>query len=89
VNIDRNQLTATLLTELRLALRQFEIDGLAPFISRWRNLDNFIDRPVKLLIGEQEIHGIERGIDQQGALLLEQDGVIKPYIGGEISLRGR
>jgi BirA family biotin operon repressor/biotin-[acetyl-CoA-carboxylase] ligase len=89
VNIDRNQLTATLLTELRLALRQFEIDGLAPFISRWRSLDNFIDRPVKLLIGEQEIHGIERGIDQQGALLLEQDGVIKPYIGGEISLRGR
>lgn len=89
VNIDRNQLTATLLTELRLALRQFEIDGLAPFISRWRSLDNFIDRPVKLLIGEQEIHGIERGIDQQGALLLEQDGVIKPYIGGEISLRAR
>ncbi|PKB90799.1 biotin--[acetyl-CoA-carboxylase] synthetase [Ewingella americana] len=89
VNIDRNQLTATLLTELRLALRQFEIDGLAPFISRWSSLDNFIDRPVKLLIGEQEIHGIERGIDQQGALLLEQDGVIKPYIGGEISLRGR
>jgi len=89
VNIDRNQLTATLLTELRLALRQFEIDGLAPFISRWRSLDNFIDRPVKLLIGEQEIHGIERGIDQQGALLLEQNGVIKPYIGGEISLRGR
>ena len=89
VNIDRNQLTATLLTELRLALRQFEIEGLAPFITRWRSLDNFIDRPVKLLIGEQEIHGIERGIDQQGALLLEQDGVIKPYIGGEISLRGR
>ncbi|MGP9438251.1 bifunctional biotin--[acetyl-CoA-carboxylase] ligase/biotin operon repressor BirA [Ewingella sp. AOP8-B2-18] len=89
VHIDRNQLTATLLSELRLALRQFEIDGLAPFISRWRSLDNFIDRPVKLLIGEQEIHGIERGIDQQGALLLEQDGVIKPYIGGEISLRGR
>jgi BirA family transcriptional regulator, biotin operon repressor / biotin---[acetyl-CoA-carboxylase] ligase len=89
VNIDRNQLTATLLTELRLALRQFEIEGLTPFITRWRSLDNFIDRPVKLLIGEQEIHGIERGIDQQGALLLEQDGVIKPYIGGEISLRGR
>lgn len=89
VNIDRNQLTATLLAELRRALRQFEIDGLAPFITRWRGLDNFIDRPVKLLIGEKEIHGIERGIDQQGALLLEQDGVIKPYIGGEISLRGR
>lgn len=88
VNIDRNKLTATLLKELRSALLHFEQEGLAPFITRWRGLDNFLDRPVKLLIGDQEIHGIERGIDPQGALLLEQDGVIKPYIGGEISLRG-
>ena len=88
VNIDRNELTATLLKELRSALLHFEQEGLAPFIIRWRGLDNFLDRPVKLLIGDQEIHGIERGIDPQGALLLEQDGVLKPYIGGEISLRG-
>jgi len=87
ITIDRNELAAKLLNELRNSLRQFEIDGLAPFISRWRKLDNFIDRPVKLLIGEQQIFGIARGIDQQGALLLEQEGVIKPFIGGEISLR--
>lgn len=87
INIDRNELAATLLNELRQSLRQFEIDGLAPFIARLRALDNFIDRPVKLLIGEQQIFGIARGIDQQGALLLDQNGVIKPFIGGEISLR--
>ncbi|MGA5657970.1 MULTISPECIES: bifunctional biotin--[acetyl-CoA-carboxylase] ligase/biotin operon repressor BirA [Rahnella] len=87
VNIDRNELTATLLKELRSALVHFEQEGLTPFIARWRDLDNFLDRPVKLLIGDQEILGIERGIDPQGALLLEQDGLIKPYIGGEISLR--
>jgi len=87
ISIDRNELAATLLNELRQSLQQFEIDGLTPFISRWRALDNFIDRPVKLLIGEQQIFGIARGIDQQGALLLEQNGVIKPFIGGEISLR--
>ncbi|MFU2315564.1 bifunctional biotin--[acetyl-CoA-carboxylase] ligase/biotin operon repressor BirA [Rahnella sp. PCH160] len=88
VNIDRNELTATLLKELRSALVHFEQEGLTPFIARWRGLDNFLGRPVKLLIGDQEIHGIERGIDPQGALLLEQAGVVKPYIGGEISLRG-
>ncbi|HEI8868998.1 TPA: bifunctional biotin--[acetyl-CoA-carboxylase] ligase/biotin operon repressor BirA [Serratia odorifera] len=87
ITIDRNELAAMLLNEMRRALRQFEQEGLAPFISRWRNLDNFIDRPVKLLIGEQQIFGIARGIDQQGALLLEQDGELKPFIGGEISLR--
>ncbi|WP_369789174.1 bifunctional biotin--[acetyl-CoA-carboxylase] ligase/biotin operon repressor BirA [Rouxiella sp. WC2420] len=89
VDINRNDLIATLLKELREALRKFEQEGLASFIPRWRNLDNFIDRPVKLLIGDNEIHGIERGIDQQGALLLEIEGEIKTFIGGEISLRGR
>ncbi|KQN49097.1 biotin--[acetyl-CoA-carboxylase] synthetase [Serratia sp. Leaf50] len=88
IDIDRNELTVTLLKDLRAALRQFELDGLSPFIARWRSIDNFLDRPVKLLIGDKEIHGIERGIDPQGALLLEIDGEIKTFIGGEISLRG-
>ncbi|MBK5145829.1 bifunctional biotin--[acetyl-CoA-carboxylase] ligase/biotin operon repressor BirA [Budviciaceae bacterium BWR-B9] len=87
IAIDRNELVPCLLSTLRESLIQFEQQGLAPFVSRWRKLDNFIDRPVKLLIGEQQIHGIARGIDKQGALLLDQDGVIKPFIGGEISLR--
>ncbi|CNJ19920.1 MULTISPECIES: bifunctional biotin--[acetyl-CoA-carboxylase] ligase/biotin operon repressor BirA [Yersinia] len=88
VIIDRNKLTAELLSELRLAVVKFENEGLSAFISRWREMDNYLDRPVKLIIGNQEIFGIARGIDQQGALLLEQDGNVKPYIGGEISLRG-
>ncbi|MEQ9723802.1 bifunctional biotin--[acetyl-CoA-carboxylase] ligase/biotin operon repressor BirA [Yersinia alsatica] len=88
VIIDRNKLTAELLSELRLAVVKFENEGLSAFIARWREMDNYLDRPVKLIIGNQEIFGIARGIDQQGALLLEQDGNVKPYIGGEISLRG-
>ncbi len=70
-----------------LRLSFFEQEGLSPYLSRWKKLDNFIDRPVKLIIGDKEIFGISRGIDTQGALLLEQDGVIKPWMGGEISLR--
>ncbi|MDV5142736.1 biotin--[acetyl-CoA-carboxylase] synthetase [Chimaeribacter arupi] len=88
VVIDRNQLSAMLLRHLRQALREFEVEGLSPFIKRWNQLDNFKDREVKLLIGDQEIYGIARGIDAQGGLLLERDGIIKPFIGGEISLRG-
>lgn len=87
ISIYRNELAATLLNDLRQSLKQFENDGLTPFVARWHSLDNFIDRPVKLLIGEQQIFGIARGIDQHGALLLDQQGVIKTFIGGEISLR--
>ena len=87
IRIDRNMLAVRLIAELRTALQCFEQEGLTPYLSRWEKLDNFIHRPVKLIIGEKEIFGISRGIDEQGALLLEQNGVIKPWMGGEISLR--
>jgi BirA family biotin operon repressor/biotin-[acetyl-CoA-carboxylase] ligase len=87
IKIDRNTLAVRLIKELRAALVLFEQEGLVPYLSRWEKLDNFIHRPVKLIIGEKEIFGISRGIDTQGALLLEQDGAIKPWVGGEISLR--
>jgi len=88
INIDRNALAIKIIKELRKALQLFEDEGLAPFLPRWESLDNFINRQVKLIIGDREIHGISRGINEQGGLLLEQDGVIKPWVGGEISLRG-
>ena len=87
VNIDRNALAVRLIKELRESLVLFEQEGLVPFLPRWEKLDNFIHRPVKLIIGDKEIFGISRGIDAQGALLLEQDGILKPWVGGEISLR--
>ncbi|SUW65872.1 Bifunctional protein BirA [Buttiauxella agrestis] len=88
INIDRNALAIKIIKELRKALQLFEDEGLVPFLPRWESLDNFINRQVKLIIGDREIHGISRGINEQGGLLLEQDGVIKPWVGGEISLRG-
>ncbi len=88
INIDRNSLAIKIIKELRKALYLFEEEGLTPFLPRWKLLDNFINRQVKLIIGDKEIHGISRGINEQGGLLLEQDGVIKPWVGGEISLRG-
>lgn len=88
INIDRNALAIRIIKELRTALYLFEEEGLTPFLPRWKVLDNFINRQVKLIIGDKEIHGISRGINEQGGLLLEQEGVIKPWVGGEISLRG-
>ena len=87
IKVDRNELAVRVIEKLRASLREFEQEGLTPFLARWEKLDNFIHRQVKLIIGEREIYGISRGIDNQGALLLEQNGVIKPWVGGEISLR--
>lgn len=66
VTVNRNELAARLINSLREALPLFEQEGLTPFVARWAALDNFINRPVKLLIGEREVHGIARGVDSQG-----------------------
>ncbi|OXY80453.1 bifunctional biotin--[acetyl-CoA-carboxylase] ligase/biotin operon repressor BirA [Oceanimonas doudoroffii] len=86
---DRNALVIALARGLRQALVRFEQEGIAGFRERWNRLDHFNGKPVRVLMGEQEIHGTARGIDEQGALLLElENGELKRYLGGEISLRG-
>ncbi|AWF33384.1 bifunctional protein BirA (plasmid) [Klebsiella oxytoca] len=87
IKIDRNVLCAHIIKDLRSSIPLFEKKGLEPFLSRWEERDNFINRPVKLIIGDKEICGIYRGINERGALLLEQDGVITQWLGGEVSLR--
>ncbi|MBX4181215.1 bifunctional biotin--[acetyl-CoA-carboxylase] ligase/biotin operon repressor BirA [Sodalis sp. CWE] len=86
--INRNTLAAKLINILRKALKQFEHDGFAPFVSAWCNMDNFFEKPVKLFIGKKEIRGVARGVDNRGNLLLEQDGQIYSYFSEETSLRG-
>lgn len=86
--VARNALTADFILRLREALATFARDGLTPFQTRWNQLDIYRDQPVRLLLADEEIRGIARGIDAQGALLLEQaDRQVYRYIGGEISVR--
>ena len=48
ISIDRNTLAACLIKELRAGFKLFENEGLAPYLTRWEKLDNFINRPVTL-----------------------------------------
>ena len=86
-SVPRNRLGAECIRRLRLALQEFEAGGMAPFLARWNHLDVYRDRPVRLLLGEQEIRGVARGIDGQGGLILETESGLQTYVGGEISLR--
>ncbi|OKY26864.1 MULTISPECIES: bifunctional biotin--[acetyl-CoA-carboxylase] ligase/biotin operon repressor BirA [Thalassotalea] len=86
--IDRNQLAACIISKLRNRIFQHERSGLVDMIEDWQARDQFINQPVKLITGVNETHGICRGINSQGALLLEVDNKIQPIYGGEVSLRG-
>ncbi|EEX95044.1 bifunctional biotin--[acetyl-CoA-carboxylase] synthetase/biotin operon repressor [Vibrio orientalis CIP 102891 = ATCC 33934] len=86
-NIDRNQLAITMIKTLNKSLADYELQGMSGFVERWNRLDNFLGRPIKLIMGPREISGISKGINEQGAVLLETEQGIESYIGGEISLR--
>ena len=87
-HIDRNRLAGSFIQAWQNALADYELHGMGEFVERWNRIDNFLGRPIKLIMGPNEIRGICRGINQQGAVLLETDKGVESFIGGEISLRG-
>jgi len=87
VVVERNQLSATIIQRLRDALTLFERQGLSAFLTEWNRLDIFMQQPVKVLLGNQVIHGLYCGIDGQGNMLLQDHEGIHKFVGGEISLR--
>ncbi|GIU46728.1 bifunctional ligase/repressor BirA [Shewanella sairae] len=84
---DKTALLVLLQKQLQQDLCLFQSSGLKAFTERWAAADLFDGQPVKLLMGQDEVHGICRGIDEQGAIILETDKGLKSFIGGEISLR--
>jgi len=86
--IDRNALSAKLISSLHKRLLQHQNEGLTAMLDEWHAHDVYLNKRVKLLTGERVTKGVCRGINNQGALLLEVDGTVKPIYGGEVSLRG-
>ena len=85
--VDRNVIVADLIDTLFEMLHLFEDKGLAPFIPEWETADLFYDQYVYLIAGSNQIHGISKGINESGALMLECNGKLTPHHGGEISVR--
>jgi BirA family biotin operon repressor/biotin-[acetyl-CoA-carboxylase] ligase len=86
--IDRNTLSAQLIHHLLKRLEQHQNEGLAGMLDEWHAQDFYLNKRVKLLTGERIVKGICRGVNNQGALMLEIDGQVSPIYGGEVSLRG-
>lgn len=84
---DRNQWVGQLLSALIAMSEQFSEKGFSNFQRRWERFDSMLGRSVRVIQGEREVHGIARGVTERGALLVETEGLITEYHGGEVSLR--
>ena len=86
--IDRNTLIAKIIECLFFRLNEHKKNGLDNVVAQWNAQDYFYNKRVKLITGINETEGICKGINNQGALLLENNNKLTPIYGGEVSLRG-
>lgn len=85
----REHIVAALLEHNIALLRDYARDGFAAAAAEYQAADALRGRPVRVLGGSATplCTGIARGVDIDGALLVEQDGQIRRIIAGEVSVR--
>lgn len=85
--VDRNALAAGLIAELNIAFGVFSQHGLAAFRDEWSQLDVLNGQELTIDMGTQKFMGCGRGVANDGSLLVEIDGVVKPFSSGDVTVR--
>jgi len=85
--LDRNDLAAELLLQLRDCLSMHWQHGFAGLREEWEALHAWRGRSVALTAGNNATLGVVLGVDERGAVRLNVDGVDRAFSGGELSLR--
>ena len=83
----RNALAGALVEEVMTMLQTFTEQGFAPFLDKWTRLDTLANAPVKVISGSGTILGTARGVEVDGALLVDVNGQLRRFVSGEVSLR--
>ena len=85
---DTEYLWLKLITSLEHNLAEFDLHGFKACKERWMGWDAYRDHAVCISgIGQDPIHGIAKGVDETGALLLQQENKIIAIHAGDVSLR--
>jgi BirA family biotin operon repressor/biotin-[acetyl-CoA-carboxylase] ligase len=83
----RNDIAGAIIDELLRMLADLERRGCGEIRESWQALDVLLGRPAEVVVGDSILRGIARGIDGDGALLLERDGRLDAFMSGDVSLR--
>ena len=87
---DVEYLWLKLIGALERTLLQFDEVGFSPYQTQWKRWDAYFGKAVSISsAGKEIIHGIEQGIDQTGALLVQQDNKTLVIHAGDVSLRAQ
>jgi len=85
--VSRNTLAGTLIDQCMQTILNYAENGLSPFLNDWQAFDLLKENQVKLNTGKNLITGKACGINEEGALLVQVNGQIKPYFYSDVSVR--
>jgi BirA family biotin operon repressor/biotin-[acetyl-CoA-carboxylase] ligase len=85
---DAEYLWLKLIASLEHSLAEFDCHGFKLCKERWAQWDAYQDQSVCISgAGKDPIYGIAKGVDETGALLLQQDNKTIAIHAGDVSLR--
>jgi BirA family biotin operon repressor/biotin-[acetyl-CoA-carboxylase] ligase len=85
---DRIELAAALCNRLHTRYMEVETAGFAAVRPAWERYSALTGRRVTVLDGETRIAGVVRGIDSDGALILETETGAERILTGDVSIEG-
>ncbi len=85
--LDRTELTAELIIQIATNIEAYAAQGIEIFRARWDELHVFNKQMVEFDLAGQHYHGIVQGVDDDGALLMEMDGLSRSFVAGEIKVK--
>ncbi|MFT6642279.1 MAG: BirA family biotin operon repressor/biotin-[acetyl-CoA-carboxylase] ligase [Flavobacteriaceae bacterium] len=83
----RDELIGKLAASVLSAHQCFYKHGWRAFADRWKTLDWLLNKNVMIHSQQTTEQAVARGVDEQGALLVERDGSTYPVYSGEVSIR--
>jgi BirA family biotin operon repressor/biotin-[acetyl-CoA-carboxylase] ligase len=86
VALDRNRVAASIIEAAVGVLQAWNTSGFSFWQGAWQGRDMMLGQRVSI-IGAESIEGIARGVNAEGALLIETAEGLKTVWGGDVSLR--
>ena len=83
----RNEICAAVLAAITNALAEVRRGDGAQFFTRFAQYDVLRDKPITVHSADRQQHGIARGIDEKGELLVEYADGVRATSAGEVSIR--
>jgi BirA family biotin operon repressor/biotin-[acetyl-CoA-carboxylase] ligase len=85
--VDRDMLVAAIALNHERILGQYMLNGFAPFVETWNSLHAYQNHTVEISSKTGTWEGTAMGVNDDGALLVEQNGVVQSVFSGQVSIR--